>query len=246
MQQAEAKRQEEGTTACAFQIGGLDAFAEPCGALVLPKPGLLVVSDLHLEKGAAFARRGQPLPPYDTAATLDRLEAAARRHQPKMIVALGDSFHDLHGESGLDTDDRERLKRLVAATGRFIWISGNHDPEAPQDLGGEAHETLEIDGLSFRHEPTHDPAPGSIELCGHLHPAAVVRMPGASARRPCFAGDHRRLMLPAYGAYAGGLSLSHPAFDGLFSARGFYCIALGRSRAYRVDPRLVAGAPRRR
>ena len=67
---------------------------DPAGALVWPGAGLLAVADLHLEKGSSFARRGMLLPPWDTVATLDRLVLLLRRWQPRIVVALGDSFHD--------------------------------------------------------------------------------------------------------------------------------------------------------
>ena len=56
-------------------INGVSAWCDPLGGLYLPDLSLLVVSDLHLEKGAAFARRGRMLPPYDTIATLNRVIA---------------------------------------------------------------------------------------------------------------------------------------------------------------------------
>ena len=68
--------------------------ADLSGALFWEEQSLLVVSDLHLEKGSSFAARGVLLPPYDTVATLGRLAAVIARHDPRMVIALGDSFHD--------------------------------------------------------------------------------------------------------------------------------------------------------
>ena len=50
-------------------LAGVTLVADPAGALYWPDEKLLVVADLHLEKGSAFAARGVLLPPYDTAAT---------------------------------------------------------------------------------------------------------------------------------------------------------------------------------
>ena len=69
-------------------------IADLSGALFWEEESLLVVSDLHLEKGSSFAARGMLLPPYDTVATLGRLAAVIARHDPRMVIALGDSFHD--------------------------------------------------------------------------------------------------------------------------------------------------------
>ncbi|GGF80808.1 metallophosphatase [Azorhizobium oxalatiphilum] len=203
---------------------------DPRGALVWPDEGLLVVADLHLEKGSAFARRGQMLPPYDTTETLARLEALVAAHQPRTIVALGDSFHDRWGAERLSPDARSRLSALQAGR-NFIWIAGNHDPEPHADLQGDWARELRIGPLVLRHEPgeTHEPG----EIAGHLHPVARLVVRGRSIRRRCFATDGHRLVLPALGAYAGGLNVRHGAVAGLF-AGGFEAHMLGADRTYRI------------
>ncbi len=103
------------------------------------KQSLLVVSDLHLEKGSSFAARGVLLPPYDTVATLGRLAAVIARHDPRMVIALGDSFHDRTAHDRLSAPDREALTAMQARRD-WIWISGNHDPALPSDLGGVVAE----------------------------------------------------------------------------------------------------------
>ena len=57
--------------------------ADFSGALFWEEQSLLVVSDLHLEKGSSFAAHGVLLPPYDTVATLSRLAAVIARHDPR-------------------------------------------------------------------------------------------------------------------------------------------------------------------
>ena len=57
-----------------LHLGGELLTPLPEGALWWPAERVLVVSDLHLEKGSAHAARGQMLPPYDTGATLDLVE----------------------------------------------------------------------------------------------------------------------------------------------------------------------------
>ena len=78
----------------AFEFAGTELVADPSGALYWPEQSTLVVSDLHFEKGSAYARRGIFLPPYDTRATLKALAAAAAYYKPKRVISLGDSFHD--------------------------------------------------------------------------------------------------------------------------------------------------------
>src|SRR5215510_1433865 len=110
-------------------------LADISGALLWQEQRLLVVSDLHLEKGSSFAARGVLLPPYDTAATLSRLAAVIARHNPRMVIALGDSFHDREAPARLSDPDRDAITAMQAGRD-WIWIAGNHDPALPCDLGG--------------------------------------------------------------------------------------------------------------
>lgn len=203
------------------------------GAVIWPDEGMLIVSDLHLEKGSAFAGRGVLLPPYDTAATLARLAAVCDRFSPRMVLALGDSFHDGGGSARLHESDRQVLKSLLRGR-TWIWLLGNHDPEPPRDLGGDTVDMLALGGLIFRHEPMEAEAPG--EVAGHLHPAAAVTRRGRRIRRRCFVSDGRRLVMPAFGAYAGGLDVSDAVFGALFTD-GFTAWLLGRERLYPVRDR---------
>src|SRR5690242_179043 len=142
-------------------------LADFSGALFWEEQRLLVVSDLHLEKGSSFAARGVLLPPYDTAATLGRLAAVVARHDPRMVIALGDSFHDRRAHERLSAPDRDAITALQARR-EWIWISGNHDPALPSNLGGMVATEVAIGRIRFRHEPT-----GAIgEIAGHLHPKA--------------------------------------------------------------------------
>ena len=115
--------------------------ADPDGALYWPEQSLLAVADLHLEKGSSFAARGQLLPPYDTAATLQRLARLIARYAPRCVVALGDSFHDGGGPARLSDADRENLRALQRGRD-WLWLTGNHDPEPADDIGGVFQTTL--------------------------------------------------------------------------------------------------------
>jgi DNA ligase-associated metallophosphoesterase len=201
---------------------------DPAGALFWPTQRLLAVADLHLEKGSAAAMHGALLPPWDTRATLDRLASLLRRWQPERVVALGDSFHDAGGSARLAPADFGRL-RAMAAAHRFIWVLGNHDPAPPDGIGGEAVAELRLGRLRFCHESRPGPAAG--ELCGHHHPKARVAARGGAICRPCFVLDGRRLMLPAFGAYTGGLDVGDPAIAALFP-RGGRVFLLGRDRLF--------------
>ncbi len=218
-------------------VFGVVLEALPEGALWWDHERLLVVADLHLEKGSAFARRGQMLPPYDTAETLARLARLVERFEPRGVIALGDSFHDGGGAARLTPRDRLALSVLQARRD-WLWIAGNHDHDRPSGLAGAHMDALAVGPLTFRHQPGPAPAPG--EVAGHLHPSARVIGRGKSVRRRCFAGDGHRLVLPAFGAYAGGLDVLAAAFAGLFAAATFRAFMLGDDRVYPVGRRALA------
>ena len=201
---------------------------EPCtldlsGALWLPATRTLVVSDLHLEKGSAYAARsGQFLPPYDTRETLAGLHEAVVRYDPAQVVALGDSFHDAGGPARMDAGDRAMVCALQ--DGRD-W------------LGGRFLDPLAGGALTLRHEPRGDAEPG--EVAGHLHPVGKVAMRGRAVRRRCFLTDGTRLVMPAFGAYAGGLNARDRAFEPLF-ADGFTAHLLGDGRVFAIGRAMLA------
>src|SRR4029079_14601926 len=199
------------------------------GIIYWPEQRLLVVSDLHLEKGSSFAERGVLLPPYDTVATLGRLAAGIARHDPRIVLALGDIFHDRNAHERLAEPDREALSAMQARRD-WIWISGNHDPALPPDLGGVVASEVAIGPIAFRHEPT-----GAVgEIAGHLHPKARVATRGRSMERRCFASDGERAVMPAFGAYTGGLSIRDIAFAKIFGAPGFMAHVLGDNRVHAI------------
>ena len=220
-----------------LSLCGKSLIADMSGALYWPAEKALIVSDLHLEKGSAFARRGQMLPPYDTRETLARLARVIDRYDAETVIALGDSFHDKDGPSRMQADDARAL-RMMQEHCEWIWVTGNHDREIPSNMGGTVVSSIEVEGVTLCHEPragrdTH-------EIAGHLHPAARVVMNGFSMRRPCFVGNGRRLVMPAFGAFTGGLNILDAAFAPLFGASGMNVWLLGQEGLYPVAPRLLA------
>jgi uncharacterized protein len=195
-------------------LNGVELFAEPSGALWWPAQATLIVADLHLEKGTSFARRGVLLPPYDTCTTLARL-AEAIGPRVKRVICLGDSFHDGDGPERLSQADAAVLRILVERHD-WIWIAGNHDPILPSVLGGRTVlGELRLDGLVMRHQAETD-AVG--EISGHYHPKSHVDVRGRRLSGACFIHDERRIVLPAFGAYTGGLHIESEPIRALFPA----------------------------
>lgn len=217
------------------EVNGETLMLDCAGAMWWPAERTLVFSDIHFEKGSSLARRGAFLPPYDTRTTLRRMAAVIERYAPARVIALGDSFHDREAADRLDDEERRALARFVGGT-NWVWIEGNHDPQPPAWLGGTITQEVAIGGLVFRHEPSPLPQPG--EIAGHLHPCATVSLRGRSLRRKCFASDGTRLVMPAFGAYAGGLDVGDEAISNLF-AGAFAAYMMGGRRVYAIAARGV-------
>jgi DNA ligase-associated metallophosphoesterase len=155
-------------------LQGQAALLDLTGAMYLPEHDALLVADLHFEKGSSFARRGMMLPPYDTRETLMALSDAVFRFDPKTVIALGDSFHDIGGPDRLGDDERKTLSEVQAGR-EWIWVTGNHDRILPDSIGGQVVEEMALGSLTLRHEPL---AGDQAEIAGHLHPVGKVVMRG--------------------------------------------------------------------
>ncbi len=207
-----------------FPFCGETLTALPSGALYWAAQDLLTVSDLHLGKSERIARRGGPLlPPYDSEETLTRIADDIRVLSPRTVLCLGDSFDDLAAAEAMTDAQRATLGRLQAGR-RWLWLEGNHDP-GPVDLGGTYLGEFSEGPLTFRHIAKAQTSPG--EISGHYHPKARMRR----ASRPCFMTDGRRLILPAYGCYTGGLDWTTPVLRDLFGATAI---------AYLTGPQVLA------
>jgi len=203
----------------ALRLAGEDVLACGSGALWWPGRRVLAVSDLHLGRSGRFARRGGALlPPYETEATLERLEAEVERLDPATVICLGDSFDDDAAAGELAGAHRDWLLRMMAGRD-WVWIAGNHDP-GPEGLAGSLRAEMRIGGLVFRHIAE----PGAVgEVSGHYHPKARL----AGRARPCFLTDGARVILPAFGTYTGGMDCRDAIFSALLG-RPAMAILTGR------------------
>ncbi len=217
--------------AASIRLGGLDLLPDLAGALYIPEFDALLVADLHLEKASSLARRGVHLPPYDTRATLEYLSFSLGAARPKRLILLGDSFHDEEAHQRIDATDVAELARLTRGID-IIWLAGNHDPSPPKALGGHHADEIILGPITLRHIPgtlSHE----DIEIAGHLHPAASLAQRGRSLRRKCFVGHERRLVMPAYGSFTGGLSVSAAPFQAIFPDGDFHVWMIGGKAIHR-------------
>lgn len=206
--------------AYAFTLGGETFVSVDTAALWWPRAAALIVADMHLEKGSWFAERGQMLPPYDSSVTVRRLSALAEQWQVRAIFCLGDNFHDDMGMGRLPLDVVEELAALSTRV-HMHWIVGNHDSAMAAPPGGTVHQQLDLHGISLRHIAQADST--EPEISGHYHPKFRMRLMDRTVSRPCYALDQRKLILPAFGAYTGGLDVQDPVILSLFP-NGLYAM----------------------
>ncbi|MEI6484867.1 MAG: ligase-associated DNA damage response endonuclease PdeM [Sphingomonadales bacterium] len=191
-----------------FSFAGESLQPLACGALWWPAQGTLFVADLHFEKASHFAARGWLLPPHATADTIAALIAAVETTGATRVVSLGDSFHDRSGPDRLADATRRALMSMTRSLD-WWWVTGNHDDDAAGSLGGRVLAEARIGPLVLRHEA--DPGDPAPEVSGHFHPKLVIRHRGRHIARRCFALAPAKLILPAYGAFTGGLDIADPA-----------------------------------
>ena len=235
VEQASSRAESRAEGAVPFRFCGADLVADASGALIWPAAGVIAVADLHFEKGSGFAARGALLPPYDTAATLGRLERLVADWAPRQVICVGDSFHDSRAAARVDPADARRISGLTAACD-WVWIAGNHDPLPPVAWGGRVTAGLDVGPLHFRHEA--EPMLGSGvrgEVSGHYHPKARVRVRGGGRSGRCFITDRRRTILPAFGAFTGGLDVLDPAIRRLMGPH-YAVLLIGDKKVFPFGP----------
>lgn len=194
------------------EFAGKRVVLDASGALYMPEKDLLIVADLHLEKGSFFAARGNPLPCYDTRDTLNRLAALIDEYRPGRMICLGDSFHDGRAGERMSAANMDLLCGLVGQVGEWCWVTGNHDPVIAC-LSGQVAERVVFGALTLSHLPVEGVAPS---IAGHFHPKLAMTIAGQNISGRCFVIGEELMLLPAFGAYTGGLNVRDAAIGALF------------------------------
>ena len=213
-----------------ISLGSVELRPDLSGALHVPELSALIISDLHLEQGTSLARRGIRVPPFDTGITVRLLEDVIKRFAPERLIFLGDSFHDEEGEMRVEETLMKRLQK-IAASHECFWICGNHDPSPPRHLAGHAADHILLGPLTLRHEPQRL-RKEEFEIAGHLHPGCAVSQRGRRVSGKCFIADDRRLIMPAFGAYTGALSVFAEPYQRLFKREETRAWMIGQERLY--------------
>ncbi len=202
-----------GKPAAQIEFAGLALTLDSSGAAYIDSAATLIAADLHLEKASRAAAQGRLLPALDSRDTLYRLKRAVEAYKPRRVVSLGDSFDDRFAGERMAEADRDELALICAQVDEWIWLAGNHDPEIPAIFGGETVPEIEIGGVILCHAPAA--ARTAPQIVGHIHPKASVPAGGYRFSGPCFCVSRDLLIMPAFGAYAGGLSCFTPAIRSL-------------------------------
>lgn len=198
-----------------LMFAGERFFALAPGGLFWPRRNALLLADLHLEKASFYARFGQMLPPHDSIETLAQVDALVASSRALEVWCLGDSFHDPQGVSRLTPVARARLRDLTERVA-WTWITGNHDPMDAAPVGGRIAAEAHIDGICLRH--AIDARDARPEISGHWHPKLSLSLRGHRVSRACFVRSQRRLILPAFGAFTGGMRADDPVLLGALGA----------------------------
>ena len=180
------------------------------GTIYWPQEKLLIVSDLHLEKGAALSAAA-PLPTFDTKDTLERLKQRLDAIRPQTLICLGDSFHTIERAFLLPPDSLALLHEIARSV-NIIWITGNHDSHLPKRLPGEMMQSLRLQNILLCHEA--DSAMQQATISGHFHPKARIKLRARALSARCFIQNSHHLIMPAFGSYTGGLNICDPALSG--------------------------------
>jgi len=170
-------------------------IVDASGALVWPSQKLLVVSDCHFEKASFLGSFANPIPHYDSLKTLQALQRL------------------------LSESEKQTLITLVRSRQRWTWILGNHDPELPHELPGAQAERLVIQDTVFLHEPELKLNDQQVQIFGHFHPKFTKTVARHRMSGKCFMYDDAKMVMPAFGAFTGGLSIKEPPLNELFNLK---------------------------
>ena len=209
-------------------FGEQEFFLCASGILLWPEQRMGIVSDMHLEKGSHFAKRGFFLPPYDSQETLQRLLTVCEKEKLQRLTILGDGFHDAAGYDRLPPRAKQLFDQLRDY--ELTWIRGNHDSEfVPEGIA--VVDSVTIERITFCHQAVAG-AEG-YEISGHFHPKIVLIHKGGYVQKDCFVSDGQKFILPAFGSYTGGMPVDQEPFSSLFKDK-VNAYALGEERVFRI------------
>jgi DNA ligase-associated metallophosphoesterase len=201
---------------------GHSVWLLPEHALWWPEGRALFIADLHLGKAATYRALGQPVPSGTTLENLRRLSLLVAHYQPAALIFLGDFLHARQARTA-SVLSQLALWRQQHAHLNCTLVRGNHDSRAgdpPPELNiSVVDEPYLVGPFAACHHPQQHAS--HAVLAGHLHPVVQLQGPGRDRLRlPCFVFEERSAILPAFGEFTGGYTVSSQAGVQLFAAGG--------------------------
>lgn len=202
------------------ELSGCELWLLAEKAVYWPEERALLIADAHFGKAAAYRRMGQPVPAGTTQQNLAVLDRLISRHDCRQLIFLGDFLHSPESQTPATLDPLEAW-RLSHNDLTMTLIRGNHDKRAgdpPAALRiNTVAEPLLLGPFALQHEPHRHPT--HHVLAGHLHPVYRLNAKARqSLRLPCFCLGDRVSLLPAFGAFTGGMSIQATAQNRIYLA----------------------------
>ena len=197
------------------------------GILFWLEKKIAIVSDLHLEKGSSFASSGQFVPPFDSEETLNKLINFLKIHEVKIIILLGDTFHDRGALNRMSSKVKSIFDSLVENY-EIIFVLGNHENKMKSAFI-KFYERYIVDDIHFLHEAVLEK---KYQISGHFHPVASLKINSKQITEKCLIHSENHIIMPAFGEFTGGLNINNPVFKP-FLNRNYYIYFLTKKSVYK-------------
>lgn len=172
--------------------------------------GTLLIADLHVGYEAGLEDEGFAMPRFQTDQMISRIEEAADRFDPSIVIINGDLKHSFDRNLSTERRDVERIVDTISSLAKLVVLRGNHDNFLATILARKGIEikksVVTFDIMIAHGHETESPWDGGMILA-HEHPSVRLReATGASVKIPCFLHDEdtNRLVLPALSPLALG------------------------------------------
>ena len=197
------------------------------GVLFWLEKKIAIVSDLHLEKGSSFASSGHFVPPFDSEETLNKLINFLKIHEVKIIILLGDTFHDRGALNRMSSKVKSIFDSLVENY-EIIFVLGNHENKMKSAFI-KFYERYIVDDIHFLHEAVLEK---KYQISGHFHPVASLKINSKQITEKCLIHSENHIIMPAFGEFTGGLNINNPVFKP-FLNRNYYIYFLTKKSVYK-------------
>ena len=197
------------------------------GILFWLEKKIAIISDLHLEKGSSFASSGQFIPPFDSEETLKKLINFLKIHEVKIIILLGDTFHDRGALNRMSSKVKSIFDSLVENY-EIIFVLGNHENKMKSAFI-KFYERYIVDDIHFLHEAVLEK---KYQISGHFHPVASLKINSKQITEKCLIHSENHIIMPAFGEFTGGLNINNPVFKP-FLNRNYYIYFLTKKSVYK-------------